>query len=71
MFDSSYDVLPGDTLVTSGLGLYPEGIMIGKVDKVIDDKNISLKYVVIKPYADFKNIDDVIVIEPRENNDIG
>ncbi|MRN23887.1 rod shape-determining protein MreC [Romboutsia ilealis] len=71
MFDSSYDVLPGDTLVTSGLGLYPEGIMIGKVDKVIDDKNKSLKYVVIKPYADFKNIDDVIVIEPRENNDIG
>ena len=71
MFDSSYDVLPGDTLVTSGLGLYPEGILIGKVDKVIDDKNKSLKYVVIKPYADFKNIDDVIVIEPRENNDIG
>ena len=65
MFDSSYDVLPGDTLVTSGLGLYPEGIMIGKVDKVIDDKNKSLKYVVIKPYADFKNIDDVTVIEPR------
>ena len=71
MFDSSYDVLPGDTLVTSGLGLYPEGILIGKVDKVIDDKNKSLKYVVIKPYEDFKNIDDVIVIEPRENNDIG
>lgn len=71
MFDSSYDVLPGDILVTSGLGLYPEGILIGKVDKVIDDKNKSLKYVVIKPYADFKNIDDVIVIEPRENNDIG
>ena len=71
MFDSSYDVLPGDTLITSGLGLYPEGIPIGKVDKVIDDKDKSLKYVVIKPYVDFKNIDDVIVIEPRENNDIG
>ena len=37
MFDSSYDVLPGDTLVTSGLGLYPDGIIIGKVDKVVDD----------------------------------
>lgn len=71
MFDSSYDVLPGDTLVTSGLGLYPEGILIGKVDKVVDDKNQSLKYVVVKPYADFKNIDDVIIIEPRDKTDIG
>ncbi|SCH34738.1 MULTISPECIES: rod shape-determining protein MreC [unclassified Romboutsia] len=71
MFDSSYDVLPGDTLVTSGLGLYPEGIIIGKVDKVIDDKNQSLKYVVVKPYVDFKNIDDVIIIEPRDKTDIG
>ena len=65
MFDSSYDVLPGDTVVTSGLGLYPEGIIIGKVEKVIDDKNKSLKYVIVKPYVDFKNIDDVTVIEPR------
>ncbi|MGL5695157.1 MAG: rod shape-determining protein MreC [Peptostreptococcaceae bacterium] len=71
MFDSSYDVLPGDTIVTSGLGLYPEGIIIGKVDKVIDDKNKSLKYVVVKPYADFKNIDDVMIIEPRDKRDIG
>ncbi|MGL5328254.1 MAG: rod shape-determining protein MreC [Peptostreptococcaceae bacterium] len=71
MFDSSYDVLPGDTLVTSGLGLYPEGIIVGKVDKVIDDKNKSLKYVVVKPYADFKNIDEVMIIEPRDKKDIG
>lgn len=65
MFDSSYNVLPGDVVVTSGLGLYPEGIPIGEVDKVIDDKNKSLKYVVVKPYVDFKNVDDVVVIEPR------
>ncbi|MEG1424222.1 MAG: rod shape-determining protein MreC [Peptostreptococcaceae bacterium] len=65
MFDSSYNVLPGDVVVTSGLGLYPEGIPIGEVDKVIDDKNKSLKYVVVKPYADFKNVDDVVVVEPR------
>lgn len=65
MFDSTYNVLPGDVVVTSGLGLYPEGIPIGEVDKVIDDKNKSLKYVIVKPYVDFKNIDDVIVVEPR------
>lgn len=65
MFDSSYNVLPGDVIITSGLGLYPEGIPIGEVDKVIDDKNKSMKYVVVKPYVNFKNIDDVIIIEPR------
>ena len=65
MFDTSYDVLPGDVVVTSGLGIYPKGIPIGEIDKVIDDKNKSMKYVVVKPYADFKNIDDVKIIEPR------
>ena len=65
MFDSSYNVLPGDVVTTSGLGLYPEGIPIGEVDKVIDDKNKSMKFVVVKPYVNFKNIDDVIIVEPR------
>lgn len=65
MYETSDKVLPGDVLVTSGLGLYPEGIPIGEVDKVIDDKNKSMKFVVVKPYANFKNIDDVTIIEPR------
>lgn len=65
MFDSNYDVLPGDVVTTSGLGLYPEGIVIGKIQKVIEDKNNSLKYVIVKPNVDFKNIDDVMIVEPR------
>ena len=35
------------------------------------DKDKSLKYVVVKPYVDFKNIEDVTIIEPREGSDIG
>ena len=65
MFDSNYDVLPGDIVTTSGLGLYPKGIVIGKIEKVIEDKNNSLKYVVVKPNVDFKNVDDVVIVEPR------
>ena len=65
MFDSTYDVLPGDVVTTSGLGLFPEGIVIGKVEKVVEDKNNSLKYVIVKPNVDFKNIDDVLIVEPR------
>ena len=65
MFDSDYNVLPGDVITTSGLGLYPENIVIGKIEKVIEDKNNSLKYVIVKPNVDFKNIDDVVIVEPR------
>ncbi|HBK3187317.1 Rod shape-determining protein MreC [Clostridioides difficile] len=65
MFDSSYNVIQGDIITTSGLGFFPDGIPIGEVEKVVDDKDKSLKYVVIKPYVDFKNINDVVVIEPR------
>lgn len=68
MFDSTYDVLPGDVVTTSGLGLFPEGIVIGKVEKVLEDKNNSLKYVIVKPNVDFKNIDDVVIVEPRNIN---
>ena len=49
MLDSDYDVLPGDSVVTSGLGLYPKDIVIGEVTKVTEDKSKSLKYVVVKP----------------------
>ena len=62
MFDLNYNVLPGDVVTTSGLGLFPEGIVIGKVEKVVEDKNNSLKYVIVKPNVDFKNIDDVFVV---------
>lgn len=68
MFDSTYDVLPGDVVTTSGLGLFPEGIVIGKVEKVVENKNNSLKYVIVKPNVDFKNIDDVVIVEPRNIN---
>ncbi|WP_300276799.1 rod shape-determining protein MreC [Peptacetobacter sp.] len=66
MFDSGYEVVQGDTIVTSGMGLYPEDIPIGEIEKVIDDKNKSLKSVVIKPYVNFKDIDDVMIIKPRK-----
>lgn len=68
MFDSTYDVLPGDVVTTSGLGIFPEGIVIGKVEKVIENKNNSLKHVIVKPNVDFKNINDVVIVEPRNIN---
>lgn len=68
LLDSDYDVTIGDSVVTSGLGLYPENIAIGEVTKVIEDKSQSLKYVIVKPNANFKNIDNVVIVEPRNIN---
>lgn len=65
MFDMDYDVSPGDILVTSGLGMYTEGIPIGEIQQVEEDKKSLVKNVKVKPYVDFKNIDKVMVVSPE------
>ncbi|OPJ55529.1 rod shape-determining protein MreC [Alkalithermobacter paradoxus] len=65
LFDEEYEVVAGDIIITSGIGLYPKGIPIGQVDKVIEDRNSLLKYISVKPYANFKNLDKVLVVPPR------
>lgn len=66
LFDKNQHLYPGDILVTSGLGLYPGGIQIGEVEEVIQDKANILKYVKIKPYINFKTINKILVINPRD-----
>ena len=61
MFDANSPVKVGEMITTSGLGLYPSGIPIGKIEQVIpDDKNI-LKYVVVRPFVDFTNLNKVMI----------
>lgn len=66
LFDSKLDIKVGDSVISSGLGLYPENIPIGKVKDVIFDKNKSLKVIKVKPNVDFKRLDEVTVIPPRK-----
>lgn len=65
LFDSNSKVKKGDKIVTSGLGLYPENLPIGTVTKVINDKSKSMKLVKVRPFVDFKKLNDVMVIPPR------
>lgn len=53
----------GDELITSGISnIYPEGIKIGKVEKV-DNKEITIyKTAIIKPGFESKNLKELIVI---------
>lgn len=63
LMDPNADVLTGDEIITSGLGIFPEGIPIGVVEEVIKDEDKLLKTVIVKPYVYFKNIDRVLVIK--------
>ncbi|MEL7658798.1 MAG: rod shape-determining protein MreC [Bacillota bacterium] len=62
MIDPEAAVIEGDILITSGMGMYPEGIPIGKVKKVEWNNDTLLKTITIEPSAYFKNLQKVTVL---------
>lgn len=62
MIDPEAAVIEGDILITSGMGMYPEGIPIGKVKKVVWNNDTLLKTITIEPSAYFKNLQKVTVL---------
>jgi rod shape-determining protein MreC len=57
----------GDELVTSGTGgLFPAGIPIGKVVKVIDNEARNLREAYVEPYADLQNLTAVFILKGKE-----
>ncbi len=62
MIDPEAAVSEGNILITSGIGMYPEGIPIGKVEKVVWNNDTLLKTVTIEPSAYFKNLQKVTVL---------
>lgn len=63
------DVSVGDVIETSGLGgIYPKGIMIGKVIEVRKTNSEMNRYAIIKPEADFKKLEEVYVLKNRNEN---
>ena len=60
-------IIEGDSIETSGLGgIYPKGIYVGKVSKVITTKNIADRYIKIETGVNFEKLENVLVIT---NND--
>lgn len=56
-------IMQGDTIETSGLGgIYPKGILVGTINKVINTKNITDRYALIDTAVDFTKIETVLVI---------
>ena len=56
-------IVKGDTLVTSGVGIYPEGIKIGKVKEVDYDENKQLKVITISPTVTFDSLQKVAIFK--------
>lgn len=53
----------GDTVETSGLGgIYPKGIYIGKVSKVVNTNNLTDRYAIIETAVNYNKLETVLVI---------
>lgn len=57
------DLVLEDTIETSGIGgIYPKGILIGKISEIIESKNITDRYAIIETAVDFSKLENVLVI---------
>ena len=55
-------VAVGDTVTTSGEGLFPEGFLIGSIETIKSDPYTSSVYASVNPFVDYKEIRNVMVI---------
>lgn len=62
----SSGVALGDYIITSGEGIFPDGIMIGSISNIETDPVNSSIYADIKPMVDFSAIRNVMVITSFE-----
>ena len=56
-------IIQGDSVETSGLGgIYPKGIHVGSIQKVVNTKNATDRYAIVQTAVDFDKLDTVLVI---------
>ena len=57
------NIIQGDSIETSGIGgIYPKGIHIGTVQKVVNTQNSIDRYALIETAVDFEKLETVLVI---------
>ena len=53
----------GDAVETSGLGgIYPKGIYIGKISKVVNTNNLTDRYAIVETAVNYNKLETVLVI---------
>ena len=58
----SRTVAVGDIIVTSGSGIFPKQLIIGKVQNIQSDQLTSSLYAIIEPTVDLDALKDVMVL---------
>lgn len=57
-------IVRGDTIETSGFGgLFPKGILIGRVEEIKSEAHGITKYAIMSPVVDLSDIDHVLIIK--------
>ncbi len=73
LYDYESDLNIGDKIITSGVGVYPRGVVIGEISEIKDASSTLLPEIRVKPYVNFKRINRVLIIPPyneyKEDND--
>ena len=65
--DKNANINVGDDVLTSGLGgVFPTGIYIGKVERIVNDKYDLSKTAYLKSNQDFNNIHYVTVLKEKK-----
>lgn len=58
------EIAVGDYVETSGMGgIYPKGLLIGKVTEVVEENATMSKYATVEPLADIDKVIDVFVLK--------
>ena len=57
-------VLEDDEVVSAGMGgIYPKGLMIGKISSIEHDGSMLLKKIVVEPAVSFEKLEEVFIIK--------
>ena len=61
---SDANLVQGDSVYTSGLGgIYPKGIHVGSIKKIVSTKNITDRYALVETAVDFDKLNTVLVVK--------
>ena len=62
------NLVQGDSVDTSGLGgIYPKGIHVGTIKKIVTTKNMTDRYALVETAVDFNKLNTVLVVKNSEN----
>ena len=62
IFEPNAKLDEGMKIITTGQGIYPEGVLVGKITSVDNDEDEFLQRITIKPEVDFRYLKYVTVI---------